>query len=158
MIFSEEEAEEIQKKFEKRRRQRIKPSKVAEEILGPVLEDKRKVEKKLSQVGDSLWDLHTKVIVKKKIIEGEDITPEEDPKEEEKAKNYKFPGGLCEYSSSGEDDDKEDEESSDESSSSDGETGGVIKIGAPKPEDKAGEVKEVETKTEESPSEVKDDQ
>lgn len=79
------------------------PDEEEREILGPDIQgdpEKRKgFEGKLSEVGEQLWTLHTKVLLKKKLIEPEPIAKTSSPEQEQKLADYKFPqkGILCAY-------------------------------------------------------------
>lgn len=91
-------------------------------ILGPNIPSPEILESKLTDVGDGLWDLHTQVLIKKRLNEPEPIRTSENPEIKEKEISYKFPqnslvdpsskkSGLCDYSnSSSEEEDGEGEE------------------------------------------------
>jgi hypothetical protein len=90
---------------------------VAAEMIGPVAVDNREpVYQKMTDLGNGLWDLHTKIIVKKHL--DEPVPIEEGDTEEMKQKtSYRFPDTdqdkptlpetkkslICDYSSSDED-------------------------------------------------------
>ena len=113
--MSEEEEKLLNERFKQKQIQSsLKTNKTNDEesLLGPELQsDKTKrqsVEEKLSVVGDQLWTLHTKVLLKKKITEPEPIAKTQSEAEEEQLASYKFPNTslLCDYSDD-EDEDKE---------------------------------------------------
>ena len=64
---------------------------MAEELLGPTaLENREPVYEKMTDLGNGLWDLHTKLIVKKHI---EEPAPLSEPGTEEMSQKpgYRFP-------------------------------------------------------------------
>ena len=79
-------------------------------MIGPTaLENREPVFNKMTDLGNGLWDLHTKLIIKKHIDEPEPIN-EGDTEEMLQKSNYKFPqteepsentkAVICDYSSS----------------------------------------------------------
>ena len=105
--LSEEEEQELQKKFKMKKlhTDANAPEDAEKAILGPEVQqdrEKRKsIEENLTKVGENLWSLHTKVILKKKIIEPEPIRETQTEIEEKRLREYKFPppaAALCNYS------------------------------------------------------------
>lgn len=93
---------------------------IAEELIGPApLEDREPVFDKMTGLGDGLWDLHTKLIIKKHIEEPEPIS-EEGTEEMLQKPGYRFPQVeqppkiantvICDYSSSEQEEGEEEQE------------------------------------------------
>lgn len=88
---------------------------MAEELLGPTaLENREPVYEKMTDLGNGLWDLHTKLIVKKHIEEPAPLS-EAGTEEMSQKPGYRFPAPeettetkkavICDYSSSEEESD-----------------------------------------------------
>ncbi len=119
IVFNEEEENALMEKFKQKRlieASRKLPEVEEREILGPEVQNnsqKRKdIEDKLSQVGEQLWTLHTKVILKKKVTDPEPIAKTSTEEEEARLAAYKFPpkSALCNYSDDEEVEEKEEDE------------------------------------------------
>lgn len=83
---------------------------VAQELIGPgALANREPVFEKMTDLGNGLWDLHTKIIIKKHIEEPEPLTETGTEEMTQKAE-YRFPQtekppsnpklAICDYSSS----------------------------------------------------------
>lgn len=90
---------------------------VAQELLKPEVQED-KVQNKATELGNGLWNLHTKVIIKKNIIHPDQLNETNTEEMTQKpgyilptSKQAAKPSGLCDYSSS-------ESESEEESSNS----------------------------------------
>jgi len=113
LTLGEEEEKALREEFKQKRllqmaaASNIHPEEVEDKILGPVVKEpevRSQVEKKVTEVGNSLWSLHTKVLLKKKLEDPEPISKTGTKEEEERLEKYKFPPSgktniLVDYSS-----------------------------------------------------------
>lgn len=105
--LNEEEEKALMERFRQKRlieAAKKAPEEEELEMLGPQVQqdsEKRKnIEGKLSQFGEQLWTLHTKVILKKKVTDPEPIAKTNSEAEEKRLAAYKFPpkAAFCDYS------------------------------------------------------------
>lgn len=112
--LSDDEELDISERFKKMRlsEQAKAPEKTEEEILGPevrVQTTRQKMEEGLTEFGDNIWELHTKILLKKKLVDPEPIARQFSTEVEQRLADYAFPPKrttLCDYS---EDEENEEE-------------------------------------------------